>query len=69
MRKYTVENINKPFIEPIYVYANTAKEAIKKVYRIENVKQDKSGNILVKTLINTVRGVECRSWVYSEVEE
>ena len=54
MRTYTVEDINRPLTDPIIiVYANTAKEAIKKVYRVENVKQDKYGNIIVKTLINT----------------
>ena len=70
MRLYRVENISKVFDEPVKVYAETAREAIKKAFGIENVRQDRYGNIVVYGVCNKREDnprVMC--WVYKEVTQ
>lgn len=71
MRKYRVENIDKWSDPPIFVEAENAKEAIKKALGIENVKQDRTGNILVKSNVAREESPYSHwaSWVYREVKE
>lgn len=69
MRKYRVENIDKWSDPPIFVEAETARAAIKKALGIENVIQDRGGNILVKANVSRQDSPFARwqSWVYREV--
>lgn len=70
MRLYSVENINKVFDKPIKVYAETAKEAIKKAFGIENVRQDKYGNIVVCGVCSIgEKYARVMRWVYKEVDD
>ena len=70
MRLYTVVNIDKPFEMPVRVYAETAREAIKKAFGIENVRQDKYGNIVVCGVCNKREdNPRVMLWVYKEVRD
>ena len=70
MRLYRVENINKVFDKPVKVYAETAREAIKKAFGIENVRQDRYGNIVVCGVCNKREdNPRVMRWVYKEVND
>lgn len=68
IRKYGVYDTRNPDKLQIIVDALSVQEAVVMALGIRNIKQDKNGNIIVRTVIDTVRGVKVCRWSYKEVE-
>ena len=68
MRTYYVENLKRPFDEPIKTEAKTPTQAILKTLGVKARRVYNGGDILVKTWTEGERTDSLRTYVY-EVEE
>ena len=68
MRTYYVENLKRPFDEPVKTEAKNPTQAILKTLGVKAMRVYNSGNILVKTWVEGERTYSLRTYVY-EVKE